>query len=82
MTVTARSGTGRRTVEGVELRVNGKSRTVPDGSSVKDLVEALGLGPQRVVVELNGEPVERSRFAAAVLVCDDVVEVVRAVPGG
>jgi sulfur carrier protein len=66
----------------MEVRVNGKPRTLPDYSSVKDLIRALGLQAGRVVVELNGEPVQRSRFDAVKLGSGDVVEVVRPVPGG
>jgi sulfur carrier protein len=66
----------------MDVRVNGKPRALPDGSSVKDLIEVLGLRTGHVVVELNGTPVERSRYAAIELGSGDVVEVVRAVPGG
>jgi sulfur carrier protein len=66
----------------VNVLVNGKPRALPDHSSVKDLIDVLDLGARQVVVEVNGEPVERSRFAAVELGSGDVVEVVRAVPGG
>jgi len=66
----------------MNVRVNGKSRALPDHCSVEDLIEALGLGRRQVVVELNGSPVERSRFATVELGSGDVIEVVRPVPGG
>jgi thiamine biosynthesis protein ThiS len=62
--------------------VNGKVRVVREGASVADLVETLGLVPRNVVVEHNGEPLERDRFAEVKLDREDVVEIVRAVPGG
>jgi thiamine biosynthesis protein ThiS len=66
----------------VDVRVNGKTKTMQDGATVSDLVVALGLDTKRVVVERNGEPVKRSSFAAVRLASGDVLEVVRAVPGG
>lgn len=62
--------------------VNGKARVVPKGATVADLVEALGLTARNVVVERNGEPLERARLPDVKLDRDDVVEIVRAVPGG
>jgi len=66
----------------MRITVNGKPRDLADGSSVADLVASLGFGKKQVVVERNGEPLERSRFASVTLAPDDVVEVVRPVQGG
>ena len=67
---------------GVDVRVNGSDRTLDDGTTVTALVELLGLGVGWVVVERNGEPVERSLMASTLLADGDVLEVVRAVAGG
>jgi thiamine biosynthesis protein ThiS len=61
---------------------NGKPRELADGSSIADLLESVGWKPQWVVVERNGEPVERSAFGETVLVDGDRLEIVRAVAGG
>lgn len=66
----------------MDIRLNGKPRTVTDGATVRELVALLGLAARNVIVERNGEPVGRSRFADERLAPGDVVEVVRAVPGG
>ena len=66
----------------MRIVLNGSSRDVGDGSTVADLIESLGLSARRVVVERNGEPVERSRFSDVVVEPGDVLEVVRAVQGG
>ena len=66
----------------VRITVNGKDRDVADGSSIGDLVAALGYGNKQVVVEHNGAAVERTRFAEIVLGPQDVIEVVRPVQGG
>jgi thiamine biosynthesis protein ThiS len=66
----------------VKVQVNGSVKTVPDGSTVSDLIEALGLRRRSVVVERNGHPVERTRYGLLHLDDGDVLEVVRPVPGG
>jgi sulfur carrier protein len=66
----------------VNLRVNGRSRTADEGTTVADLIAALGLAGRSVVVERNGEAVPRSSFGVQRLADGDVIEVVRAVPGG
>jgi sulfur carrier protein len=66
----------------MDVTVNGKRRDVGEGSTVAQLIEALGYGQRQVVVERNGEPVERARFDEIALQEGDKVEVVRAVAGG
>jgi thiamine biosynthesis protein ThiS len=66
----------------MDVVVNGTPRTVADGLTVAGLVADLGYGERQVVVELNGEPLERERFGDRVLCADDRIEVVRAVAGG
>ena len=61
---------------------NGKPREVPDGSTIADLLDDVGWKPQWVVVERNGEPVERSDFGDVRLNEGDALEIVRAVAGG
>jgi sulfur carrier protein len=64
------------------VRVNGEDRDLDDGATVTALVASLGYGNRQVVVELNGEPLDRERYDDVVLCARDRVEVVRAVAGG
>jgi sulfur carrier protein len=64
------------------LIANGKPREVPDGSTIRDLLDTVGWKPEWVVVERNGEPVERSSFGLTSLAEGDRLEIVRAVAGG
>lgn len=66
----------------MRIIANGKERDVPETSSVADFLTALGWKPEWVVVEHNGEPLERARFPSAHLRDGDRLEVVRAVAGG
>ena len=61
---------------------NGKPREVPAGSTIRDLLDGVGWKPEWVVVEHNGQPVERSAFGSTSLAEGDRLEIVRAVAGG
>ena len=67
---------------GLRLVVNGEQRDLPDGITVTAMLESMELGPKWVVVERNGEPVERRDMATTVLADGDVLELVKAVAGG
>jgi sulfur carrier protein len=64
------------------ILANGKTRDVPDGATIIDFLVLLGWKPEWVVVEHNGEPVERTRLGEHQLAEGDRLEVVRAVSGG
>lgn len=64
------------------VSVNGDARTVPAGSTVADLLFAMGLGGKRVAVERNGTIVPRSLHPSTVLDDADRLEIVGAVGGG
>jgi len=66
----------------VRVVANGDSVELADGSTVDDLLVALGLGGKWVVVERNREPVARADLATTVLAEGDRMELVRAVAGG
>jgi sulfur carrier protein len=70
------------TVRGVIVTANGRPVDLADGVTVADLLDALGLAGRVVVVERNGEPVDRWKVAATPLVDGDRCEIVRAVAGG
>ena len=61
---------------------NGKDVTLPEGATVATLVEELGLTRRLLLVERNGEPVDRAAMAKVVLTDGDRIELVRAVAGG
>jgi len=61
---------------------NGTPRRIDDGATIVDFLRELGWKPEWVVVEHNGEPVERQRLGERRLADGDRLEVVRAVAGG
>jgi sulfur carrier protein len=66
----------------MDVIVNGSSREVPDGLSVKDLVAHLGLGDGPVAVEINREIVPRADHASRAVAKGDTIEIVHFVGGG
>jgi len=61
---------------------NGAPREVPSDATIADLLASIGWKPEWVVVEYNGEPLERARLASVRLSDGDRLEIVRAVAGG
>ena len=66
----------------MEIWVNGQPRQVAAGLSVAELIEALGLAPRQVAVEVNFELVPRQRHDETRLSAGDRLEVVTLVGGG
>ena len=61
---------------------NGKDVAMPEGATLASLVEVLGLTGRLLIVERNGEPVDRDAISSTVLAEGDRLELVRAVAGG
>jgi sulfur carrier protein len=66
----------------VEVRANGKPFEVDAGTTVASFLRTRRLDPRFVVVERNGELLERARYDAVTLREGDRLELVRAVAGG
>ena len=64
------------------VTVNGETRELPEGSSLRDLVVALGLGERPVAAEVEGEVVPRARHGERILADGESVELVTLVGGG
>jgi thiazole synthase len=64
------------------VRVNGEHRRVPEGISVADMLNDLGLDPLRVAVERNLEIVPRSTLGQVAIEDGDDYEIVHFVGGG
>jgi thiamine biosynthesis protein ThiS len=66
----------------LSIRVNGEHRRVPEGTSVEEMVNLLGLDPLRVAVERNLKIVPRSTFGQICVEDGDDYEIVHFVGGG
>ena len=67
------------------LRINGIEKQFPAGelpATVAQLLEQLGVEAATVVAEIDGQIVERAKFAETPLRRGQSIELVRFVPGG
>jgi len=66
----------------MQVTANGRPYEAGEGTTVEGFIRERGLDPALVVVELNGEALERERYAETSLADGDRLELVRAVAGG
>jgi sulfur carrier protein len=66
----------------VQVKLNGQSRLLPDGSTVAQAVTELTAAATGVAAAVNGDVVPRGSWAVTPLRDGDQVEVVTAVQGG
>ncbi|MBX3274464.1 MAG: sulfur carrier protein ThiS [Sandaracinaceae bacterium] len=66
----------------MRVQVNGEPREVAPGTTVRALLEALGLGDTLVAVERNQEIVPRAEHASTEVGDGDALEIVHFVGGG
>jgi sulfur carrier protein len=65
----------------MNIFLNGRKEEV-ETETVTDLVNALGLTPETILVEHNGTALLRSEWARTRLADDDQLEVLRVAAGG
>ncbi len=66
----------------MRIDANGQAREVAAGTTVLSLLEGLGFNPLGMVVERNGQIVDRETYSTTVLCEADRLELVRIVGGG
>jgi thiamine biosynthesis protein ThiS len=66
----------------IRVRLNGKDREIDGDQTVHDLLVALELRPELVVVERNREILPRDRYAEVPVEDGDTLELVHFVGGG
>jgi sulfur carrier protein len=71
-----------RKVRPMQLTINGDAHSVPEGLTVRGLLEHLGMTEGPVAVERNRDVVPRAQHAAVLLSEGDQLEIVHFVGGG
>lgn len=66
----------------MRITVNGEAQDVPEGLTVRGLIELLKLTDGPVAVEKNGAIVPRAEHAASPVAAGDELEIVHFVGGG
>lgn len=70
------------TADKLPCTVNGKQQHVPAGTTLRALVEQLGMGKQAVAIEVNGALVPHKQHEARIIQSGDSLELVSLVGGG
>jgi thiamine biosynthesis protein ThiS len=66
----------------MRILANARRYQVEPNTTVAEFIRSRDLDPRFVVVERNGEPLERERYEDVTLAEGDRLELVRAVAGG
>jgi sulfur carrier protein len=66
----------------LDIELNGEPYRLPQGQTLGDLVQALGIGHQALALAVNREVVPRQQWTGRPLVQRDRVDIVRAIGGG
>ncbi|HCR65069.1 MAG: thiamine biosynthesis protein ThiS [Oceanicaulis sp.] len=66
----------------IDVELNGETRQIPSGLSLKGLLEHLELDPRKVAVERNLEIAPRDGYDAIRIETGDRLEIVHFVGGG
>ncbi|MFH0921681.1 MAG: sulfur carrier protein ThiS [Fibrobacterota bacterium] len=66
----------------MDATINGKKRSFGDKTTLADLLAQTGVKPGQVVVEQNGQIIDRARLAEARISLNDTIEIVHFVGGG
>lgn len=66
----------------MNLIINGKDKSVSENLSVETLLKELSVNPKTVVVERNGEILNKESYPEIQLLEGDVIEIIRFMGGG
>lgn len=66
----------------MQIVLNGENTEIANGYSVSGLLEKLGIGLERVAVEVNMEIVPKANYDIHLLADGDRIEIVHFVGGG
>ena len=66
----------------IHVHVNGETKQLPPGTSVRALLDHLGLNPGRVAIEYNLEILPKTKWDATQVAPGDRLEIVQFVGGG
>lgn len=62
--------------------INGEVMDLKNGISINGMLESLGIDPEKVVVEVDLEIINRNEFSIKKLSSDSKIEIIRFVGGG
>ena len=71
-----------RKIKKIEIRVNGKVKSISDKYKMSDLVKNLKIPMKKVAIELNQEIIDKKTINKIILKKKDKIEIVHFIGGG
>ncbi len=71
-----------RKIKKIEIRVNGKVKSISDKYRMSDLVKNLKIPMKKVAIELNQEIIDKKKISKISLKKNDRIEIVHFIGGG
>ena len=71
-----------RKIKKIEIRVNGKIKSISDKYKMSDLVKNLKIPMKKVAIELNQEIIDKKKISKIILKKYDKIEIVHFIGGG
>ena len=69
-------------IKKIEIKVNGKLRSISDNFKILDLVKDLKIPLKKVAIELNQEIIDKKKISKIILKKNDKIEIVHFIGGG
>ena len=69
-------------IKKIEIRVNGKFKSILEKYKISDLVKDLKIPIKKVAIELNQEIIDKKKISKTYLKKDDKMEIVHFIGGG
>ena len=69
-------------IKKIQIRVNGKVKSIPAKYSISDLVKNLNIPIKKVAIEHNQEIIDKKKINRIILKKDDKIEIVHFIGGG
>ena len=71
-----------RKIKKIEIRINGKVKSISDKYKMSDLVKNLKIPMKKVAIELNQEIIDKKKINRIILKKNDKIEIVHFIGGG
>ena len=69
-------------IKKIQIRVNGKVKSIPAKYSISDLVKNLNIPIKKVAIEHNQEIIDKKKINKIILKKNDKIEIVHFIGGG
>ena len=69
-------------IKKIQIRVNGKVKSIPVKHSISDLVKNLNIPIKKVAIEHNQEIIDKKKINRIILKKNDKIEIVHFIGGG